>query len=200
MKGITAIVAIAFLAGAFGGYLFAERGGNVVAQELESRTHENLDNAFGGESRAHMNYILYSTTAIIDGFPNVSRLLQAVSYAESVHARNHANILGMIGNTSENLQNAMDGENYENEIMYPEYYEIAVQEGNKEAQRSFHYALETEGLHATLFEEAKKRVDSGSDMGLDTIYVCPVCGYTHVSAPPELCPICRTPSNHFTPF
>lgn len=188
-KSIVAMLACTFVVGALSGYL---------AQEM--RTRDNLDAAFDGESRAHMNYLLYSSKAKQEGFENVSRLLYAISYAESVHAGNHANVLGTIGSTGENLQSAIDGETYETEEMYPEFYDTAVEENNTRAQRSFRYAMEAEAVHASFFEEAKNSVDSGEDMELNAVYVCPVCGDTFVDEAPERCPVCNTQSAYFVEF
>ncbi|MDY6986024.1 MAG: rubrerythrin family protein [Candidatus Thermoplasmatota archaeon] len=183
---VVAIVICAFLAGA------------LSAQEM--RTRENLDAAFGGESRAHMNYLLYSSAAENEGFSNVSKLFYATSYAESIHARNHADVLGNIDSTSENLQKAVDGETYETDEMYPEFYEIAVQENNSRAQETFREAMEAEAVHAGLYESAKESVDAGRDMPLESVYVCPVCGNTFVNGAPDVCPICETPSSLFVQF
>jgi len=188
-RTIVALLACAFVVGALSGYL---------AQEMKTR--DNLDSAFGGESRAHMNYLLYSGRAKEDGFKNVSRLFYATSYAESVHARNHANVLGTINSTSENLKSAVGGETYETKEMYPAFYDVAVKENNTKAQETFREAGAVEAVHAGLYETAKKSVDSGKDMEIKTIYVCPVCGNTFVDSAPDKCPICNTPSTQFVQF
>lgn len=183
---VVAIVICAFLAGA------------MSAQEM--RTRENLDAAFGGESRAHMNYLLYSSAAASEGFSNVSKLFYAISYAESIHAKNHADVLGNIESTSENLQKAIDGETYETDEMYPEFYETAVQENNLRAQETFREAMEAEAVHAGLYERAKESVDAGRDISLESVYVCPICGNTFVDDAPDVCPVCGTPGSLFVQF
>jgi rubrerythrin len=188
-RTIAALVGCAFLIGALGGYL---------AQEMKTR--DNLDAAFGGESRAHMNYLLYSGRAKQDGFENVSKLFYATSYAESVHARNHANVLGTINSTSENLKGAVGGETYETTEMYPSFYDVAVKEHNTKAQETFREAGAVEAVHAGLYEKAKSSVDSGKDLELKTVYVCPVCGNTFIDSAPDKCPICNTPSSQFVSF
>lgn len=99
-------------------------------------TAANLRSAFGGESQAHMRYIVWGKKAEEEGFPNVARLFRVISYAEEVHASKHfhelANVSGdflvasMAGfglaSTSENLQGAIDGENFEGEQIYPSLY------------------------------------------------------------------------------
>jgi rubrerythrin len=53
---------------------------------MNAMTAANLRSAFGGESQAHMQYILWGRKAEEEGFPDVARLFKAISYAEEVHA------------------------------------------------------------------------------------------------------------------
>ena len=57
------------------------------------QTADFLRSAYGGESMAHMRYIRWADHAIKEGFPNIGRLYQAISYAEQVHANNHFDVL-----------------------------------------------------------------------------------------------------------
>lgn len=52
-------------------------------------TSEFLHSAYGGESMAHMRYLIWGDMAAKEGFPNVARLFRAISDAEQVHATNH---------------------------------------------------------------------------------------------------------------
>ena len=56
---------------------------------MHAMTAGNLRTAFGGESMAHMRYLIWGGKAKADGFPNVARLFRAIAYAEEVHAGNH---------------------------------------------------------------------------------------------------------------
>ena len=149
---------------------------------------------------AHMKYLAFSDVAEKEGFPNVARLFRAIAYAEQVHATNHARNLEYIGSTAENLKNAIEGERFEVEEMYPAYMAVARLQEEGGAQRSIHYALEAEKIHAALYEKALQNVESGEDVEVDEIYICPVCGYTHVGTPPERCPVCGLPSGEFKVF
>ena len=163
-------------------------------------TTKNLSEAFAGESMAHMKYLIFSEVAEREGYPNVARLFRAIAYAEQVHATNHARNLGYIGKTAENLQAGIDGETFEVEEMYPAYKAVAELQEEKGAQQSIHYALEAEKIHAELYKKAKESVEAGKDVELGDIYICPVCGYTHVGEPPEKCPICGVPRDKFKKF
>jgi len=94
------------------------------------------------------------------------------------------------GNTAQNLQGGIDGELHEVNQMYPVYLNAARFQEEKGAERAFHYALEAEKIHATLFQAALKAVESGNDMELDDVHVCPVCGHTTADGLPDKCPVC----------
>ncbi len=167
---------------------------------MKKMTERALHDSFAGESMAHMKYLAFSEIAEREGFPNVARLFRAIAYAEQVHATNHARNLGIIGKTADNLQTAIDGETFEVEEMYPAYKAIAQLQEEKGAERSMNFALEAEKIHAELYTQAKKEVLEGKDIEVGDIYICPVCGYTHIGEPPEKCPVCGVPSSKFKKF
>lgn len=164
---------------------------------------------------AHMRYIQWGEAAKKEGFPNVSNLFMAVSYAEQVHAANHfrelkrevgeASVTAGAGfgmtNTAENLQGAIEGENYEVDQMYPAFIQVANLQEEKGSVRSFQFALEAEKTHAELFSNAKEKVETGKDYDEPCVHVCNICGYT--IAGPEVeddCPICKAKPEMFTAF
>ncbi len=181
---------------------------------MHEMTAANLRSAHGGESMARMRYGVWADVALKEGFPNVARLFKAISYAEKVHGSNHFNVLGDVegdflvasmagfgvGTTSQNLEGARNGELFEIEEMYPAYIEVAIKQGEKEAKKSFHYAISAEKIHAEMYRKARETVDQGRDIELDTVYICPVCGYTHEGEPPALCPVSGTPREEFVAF
>ena len=133
---------------------------------------------------------------------------------EWVHAKNHFNVLenqvgdasvtagAVFGHTNivENLQGAIDGELHEIEQMYPVYLETAKFQEENDAKRSFHYALEAEKIHAKLFKEAQDKAKEGKDIGDDTIYICPICGFTEIGANVDKCPVCGVKRDMFKEF
>jgi rubrerythrin len=181
---------------------------------LHDMTAAHLRNAYGGESMAHMRYSIWADVADKEGYPNVARLFRAIAYAEIVHATNHfsahgdiggafeANSGGVfgVGNTSDNLQGGIDGETFEINEMYPVYLNAAEFQGEKEAKRSFHYALSAEKIHAAMYQQAKQAVDDGKDIALDTVSICDNCGYTVEGDIPDKCPICGVSREKFTSF
>lgn len=146
--------------------------------------------AFQGESMAHMKYNIYADVAEKEGYPNIARMFRAIAYAEQVHASNHARNLGYVSRTEENLSDAINGENFEVEEMYPSYMLTAEMQKEDGAKRAFHYALEAEKIHAKMYGDAKEMAKEGRDAGGESIYICPTCGYTHMGSEPDSCPVC----------
>ena len=167
---------------------------------MRKMTEKNLNDAYAGESMAHMKYSIWADQADKEGKPQVSRMFRAISYAERVHATNHWRTLGQIQKTTENLQHAIEGENYEVDEMYPAFKAVAELQDEKGAIRSTYWALETEKVHAKMYAEAKKAVEEGKDASTAQIWVCPVCGYTGEGEGPDLCPICNAKKSTYKRF
>ena len=167
---------------------------------MRKMTEKSIQEAFAGESMAHMKYMIFADVAESEGKKNIARLFRAIAYAEKVHATNHARLLGYIGKTAENLRTGINGEHFEIDEMYPAYDAIAKLQGEKGAERAIHYAVEAEAIHEEMYKEARETAAKGEDMDDEEVYVCPVCGYTHRGKPPEKCPVCSVPSEKFEKF
>ncbi len=155
-----------------------------------SKTTDNLKTAFAGESQANRKYLAYADKAQADGLPNVAKLFRAAADAETVHAQRHWRALGMVRDTAQNLQDALGGENYEVQEMYPPMLEQAVKDQEISAQYAFKGALEAEKIHVTLFSDALDQVKNGKDIEEFKAYTCVICGFTHVGGPIDKCPVC----------
>ena len=183
---------------------------------LNGMAADFLRSAYGGESMAHMRYLIWGEHAAKNGFPNIGKLYEAIAHAERVHAHNHFRALrdntggfkvdagGEFGlkDVAENLVWAIEGERGEVDQMYPVYMKAAEFQGEKEAVRSFHYALEAEKIHVDMFSQAREYALKGNDMpiGNDKIYICPVCGFTHIGEHSDPCPVCHAKSSLFVAF
>jgi rubrerythrin len=167
---------------------------------MKEMTKENLGAALAGESQAHIKYLSFAAKAEKEGKANIARLFQAIAYAEQVHAMNHLKELGGVGDTVANLQAAINGENFEVDEMYAAYLVVAEEQGEKGAQRTMTYALEAEKIHSQMYGDAKKAAELGQDIDMAEVYVCPVCGFTHIGEPPDRCPVCNTKKERFRAF
>ncbi|MCF7892622.1 MAG: rubrerythrin family protein, partial [Candidatus Omnitrophica bacterium] len=144
---------------------------------MHEMTKQNLENAFAGESKAHMKYLIFSEKAGSQGFSNIARLFKAIAFAEKVHATNHLRALAKVSDTKENLEAAIGGETFEAGQMYPAYYNQAKEQNEPEAVKATYYALEAEKIHAQMYKEAKEEVSQEKDITLSDLYICDVCGH-----------------------
>ncbi len=161
------------------------------------KTENNILEAFSGESQANRRYMFYAEKAEKEGYPQLARLFRAVAEAETVHARNHLNAMDAIGTTKDNVMAASIGEHHEFTGMYPAFIEIAREERNDRAERTFDYANKVEKIHFGYFEAALKDVKEGKKPEDKTYYVCQTCGNTVTGSPPDKCPICSSPASRF---
>jgi rubrerythrin len=159
-----------------------------------SKTEQNLQDAFAGESQANRKYLAFAKKAEEEGHTQVAKLFRAAAAAETIHAHNHLKALAAVKSTRENLMAAISGESFEFQSMYPRMIDDAKKEGQDYALRSFSLANEVEKVHAALYQKAMQ--DLGKNMSAD-YYVCPVCGYTAEGEAPDDCPVCRTKKQAF---
>ena len=162
----------------------------------EGKTLNNLMAAFAGESQANRKYLAYAKKAEAEGKHNVAKLFRVTADAETIHAFKEFELAGKLGSTSENLKDAIAGETYEFEEMYPEFLNVAEEEGNKAAARAFKFALEAEKVHAKLFQVALDNLEETEEV---FYYLCPVCGNIEKSVP-EKCFICQVPGDKFIKY
>ena len=161
-------------------------------------TKENLAGAFAGESQANRKYLAFAKQAEVDGYPQVAKLFRAAAHAETIHAHAHLRAMGGIQKTAENLVEAIAGEGFEFQKMYPPYLAEAQREGDRMAEVSFRNALAVEEVHHTLYTQALDAVKTGGDLPARPVYVCEICGNTVYDGAPDKCDVCGVPKERFT--
>jgi rubrerythrin len=105
--------------------------------------------------------------------------------------------MGGTGTTRDNLEAAINGENYEFTKMYPGFTEQAKSESNKKAEITFGYANKVERIHHQLYQKALELLETGQKLKDEPYFVCQVCGNTVAGEAPERCPICGAPRSKF---
>lgn len=164
-----------------------------------SKSTENLEAAFAGESQANRKYLFFAEQADKEGHRQIARLFRAAAEAETVHARKHLTVLEGIRSTGDNLQAAIGGEHHEFTEMYPDFLRQAEAEGESKARISFNLANQVEKVHHGLFKAALDMLEKKQALEDKTFYVCQVCGYTVEGEAPDKCPICGAPKEKFKP-
>ena len=94
-----------------------------------------------------------------------------------------------LGDTSDNLAGAIEGETFEINEMYPAYLAVAKDQDEPRAIKSIGFAIAAEKIHAAMYTTAKQAVDAGKDMELGTVQICTVCGHTLEGDAPDVCPV-----------
>ena len=179
-----------------------------LAAAAPSKTLDNLMAAYNGESNANAKYLEFAKKADQEGYAGAASLFRAAAKAEEFHARNHAEVIKKLGGTpkaeiklpeikttAENLKVAIEGETYEKTTMYPEFIAEARTAGQKDALRSFNFAISAEGEHAKLYAEASNNLQSWK--AARKFSVCPVCGKTVDRIDFSKCPVCFTPADKY---
>jgi len=132
-----------------------------------TKSHENLKNAFAGESQANRRYLYFARQADIEGYPDMGGLFRDTSEAETGHAFGHLDFLkevgdpctGVpIGSTEKNLKSAVEGETYEYTEMYPGFAKTARDEGLEELAEWFETLAKAEKSHAGRFNKGLQSV------------------------------------------
>jgi rubrerythrin len=170
-------------------------------EKTATKTLDNLQAAFNGESNAKARYLAFAEKAEAEGYGKVASLFRAASRAEDIHANNHATVIHKLGaspiadvktpdvkSTAENLQAAIKGESYERDTMYPEFLKQAREDANNDAVRTFNLAKEAEAEHAKLYTDASTNLVEWK-VNAQPFYVCPSCGYTTSALDFAKCPV-----------
>src|SRR5207302_10091509 len=131
-----------------------------MAKLQGSKTHDNLKEAFAGESQANRRYLYFAQKADIEGYPDVAALFRSVAEGETGHAFGHFDFLAevgdpitgvAVGSTSENLRSAIEGETYESTEMYPDFARTARDEGFEQIAEWYETLARAEKSHAGRF-------------------------------------------------
>ena len=165
-----------------------------------TETEKNLLVAFAGESQARNKYTYFASTAKKEGYEQISALFLKTADNEKEHAKLWLKELGGIGNTSENLLNAAEGENYEWTDMYENFAKTAEAEGFTELAAKFRAVGLIEKHHEERYRALLKNVEAQEVFKKSEIKIweCRNCGHIIVGKEaPEICPVCNHPRAYF---
>ena len=127
-----------------------------------SETHQNLKDAFAGESQANRRYLYFAKVADVEGYPDIAGNFRETAEGETGHAHGHLDYLKPVGDpatdapmgdTIANLESAIEGETHEYTEMYPGMAKIARDEGFGEIADWFETLAKAEKSHAGRFQE-----------------------------------------------
>jgi rubrerythrin len=178
-----------------------------------TRTEKNILTAFAGESQARNRYTFYASKAKKEGYVQISKIFVETADQEKEHAKRLYKFLeggeaeitatfptGVIGTTADNLKGAAAGENHEWTSMYPEFANIADDEGFPEVAAAMRAIANAEKQHEKRYLGLLANIETGKVFRKDgpVVWRCQNCGYLHEGAEaPELCPACMHKQEHF---
>lgn len=165
-----------------------------------TKTEQNLLAAFAGESQARNKYTYYASVAKKEGYEQIAALFEETANNEREHAKLYFKLLNMLGSTTENLEHAAHGENYEWTEMYPTFAKEADEEGFPSIAKIFRSVAAIEKNHEERYITLHKNIKEGKVYKRDenTIWICRNCGHIHIgSEPPKACPACMHSQAYF---
>ena len=185
------------------------------------QTIKNLAKAFIGESQARNRYNMYASIAKKEGYVQIYQIFNETAEHEKQHAKwmmrmfnqikddkdlditdieVEADFDSTLGDTAENLQGAIDGENYENSEMYPEFAKTAEKEGYPKVAARLKAVAESEEYHEERYRKLLEQVKNGTffEKEEEVEWVCLECGRIHKgTTPPDVCPSCDHPKSYY---
>lgn len=184
-----------------------------------TRTAKNLLQSFAGEMQARGRYGQYASIAKKEGFVQIQKIFEETASQEFEHGKRfykflNADLKGealeitaafpvQIGTTAENLKAAAAGENEEWTDLYPEFSDIAREEGFEEIAEVFQEVAEAEEGHEARFLKLLANIEAGRVFKRDVEekWYCQNCGYIHTGfEAPEVCPACDHARDYFKLF
>ena len=167
----------------------------------ESKTINNLREAFLAEGGAYTEYEFYAEQAKTDGYQQIYRVFNTFAQNEKAHAEIWFKLYHSISGTEDNLKSAAQLENYERVKMYAEFSETAKQEGFNDIADLFTKVGEIERLHEQTYETFRKKIADKQVFTSDdenTVWKGATCGHeVKGKDAPQKCPVCSYPQAFF---
>jgi len=185
------------------------------------KTLENLTKAFIGESQARNRYTYYSKVAKKEGYEQIAGVFLETAEQEKTHAKRlfehiqelkkedgesldeimvEAAAPNVYEDTATNLKAAIAGENYEHTEMYPDFANIADEEGYSKVATRMRAIAQAELHHEERYQKLLGELEAGTvfEKSEEKVWICRECGYMHTGPKaPELCPSCDHPQAYY---
>lgn len=165
-----------------------------------TKTEQNLQAAFAGESQARNKYTYFASAAKKEGYEQIAAVFLEAADNEKEHAKLHLKALQGIQGTVDNLKAAAAGEGDEWMEMYPRMAREARDEGFEEIAKIFEGIADIEKAHQERFKALLKDLESGSvfHKPQPVTWKCRNCGHLHEGTDaPDSCPVCKHPRAYF---
>jgi rubrerythrin len=178
-----------------------------------SKTEKNLLASFAGESQARNRYTFFASVAKKEGYEQIGGIFQETADNEKEHAElffkhlqggmvdiNAAYPAGVIASTAENLKAAAEGEKMEWGTIYPNFADVAEQEGFSEVANTFRNVAKVEAYHERRYMKLLENVTQGKvfKKNAPIKWKCRNCGFVFEGTEvPDKCPVCSHDRSYF---
>ncbi len=178
-----------------------------------SQTEKNLLAAFAGESQARTRYTFFASVAKKEGYEQIGGIFEETSGNEKEHAELFFKHLqggmveikasypaGVIASTAENLTAAAEGEKLEWGTLYPNFADVAQQEGFPDVAATFRMVGKVEAYHERRYNKLLESLQQDKVFKKDQPikWKCRNCGYVFEGKEvPDKCPVCAHPKAYF---
>lgn len=178
-----------------------------------TKTEQNLLKAFAGESQAKNRYEFAAKVAKEEGYEQIAGIFLETALQEQQHAKRFFNFLeggmleitatypaGKTSTTKDNLEAAAEGEHEEWSKLYPDFADVAEQEGFRDIAIAFRSIAAAEKTHETRYRKLLEKVmqDKVFEREEKVFWYCRKCGYVHFGTKPlKRCPSCLHPTAYF---
>jgi rubrerythrin len=186
---------------------------NMLMDFKGSKTEKNLLAAFAGESQARNRYTFFASVAKKEGYEQIAGIFEETAGNEKEHAElffkhlkggmveiNAAYPAGVIASTAENLKAAAEGEKLEWGTLYPNFADVADEEGFRDVAKTFRSVAKVEAYHERRYLKLLASVEQGKVFKKDAPikWKCRNCGFVFEgSEVPDKCPVCGHPRSYF---
>ncbi len=185
-----------------------------------TRTAKNLMISFAGEAQATFRYNVAAKQAKKEGYVQIQNIFEETARNEVEHGKRFYKFLRedfepdeavnvnwdypvTYANTVDNLQSAINGEHGEAHSMYPEFADIAEEEGFPEIAYVWREIAEVEEAHEIRFRKLLDNIKAGRvfEREEEVVWKCNNCGYLHTGkSAPDRCPACDHEQEYFEIF
>ena len=186
-----------------------------------TKTAENLLKSFAGESQARNRYTFYASIAKKEGYVQIERFFTETANNEKEHAERFFKFLAnnglngkavvindagypiFLGDTKGNLLAAATGENEEWTTLYPNFADVAQEEGFSEIAIIYRKIAEVEKRHEARYRKLAENIENKTVFIKDesTLWKCNNCGFIFEgNTAPQVCPACGHPQAYFEMF
>lgn len=185
-----------------------------------TKTAKNLMISFAGEAQATFRYNVAAKQAKKEGYVQIQNIFEETARNEVEHGKRFYKFLRedfepdeavnvnwdypvTYSNTVDNLQSAINGEHGEANAMYPDFADIAEEEGFPEIAYVWREIAEVEEAHEIRFRKLLDNIKAGRvfERNEEVVWKCNNCGYLHTGkSAPERCPACDHEQEYFELF